>query len=40
LTVLPGRIRPARDRTLLGEAALTLEIELPAFSTAKLTDGT
>jgi len=40
LTVLAGRVRAARDRAFLGVAALTLEVELPAFTAAELAGGT
>src|SRR5205823_6397381 len=40
LAVLTGRIRTPRDRALLREAALTLQVELAAFATAELADRT
>src|SRR4029078_1489473 len=40
LAVLAGRGGTARDRALLAEAALALEIELHAFAATELADGT
>jgi len=39
LSVDPGRIRPALDRTLLAEAAVSLQEELGAFPPTKSTCG-
>src|SRR5690606_1298907 len=39
LAVLSGRVRTPRHGALLGEAALPLQVELAAFATAELANG-